>query len=192
MKKYKLKNNHILEIHQDNFPDSPNDWGLSDIFLVYNHRDFFVKRLDFDPENIFDYLNNPYPCIFDNFFFIPVYAYIHSGVSLSLSRGHDRWDTSMAGYAVISKDIRKDMTEQDAIDYASNLLEEWNNYLDGNVYYFKLLKAEECDKCHHVHLEEVDRCGGFYGSNIYKNGILESIPTELYTEEILDIINELK
>ena len=46
-----------IKIRQDEGCQSPDDWGNDDIFLVYDHREFDVRREGFKPEDIFDYLS---------------------------------------------------------------------------------------------------------------------------------------
>jgi hypothetical protein len=46
-----------IKIRQCEDYESPNDWENPDMFLVYQHRDFTVKRDGFNPEDIYDYLS---------------------------------------------------------------------------------------------------------------------------------------
>jgi hypothetical protein len=43
---------YLIEIYQDDSSDSPDDWNNTDVFLVYDHDRFFVKRDNFNPEDI--------------------------------------------------------------------------------------------------------------------------------------------
>lgn len=61
MKEYKLKSGNILRVIQDPNPESPDIWGNEDMFLVYDHRQFTVKREGFEPKNIFNALSLEYP-----------------------------------------------------------------------------------------------------------------------------------
>ena len=44
MKRYNLKSGNILEVIQDDDAESPDIWGNTDMFLVYDHNQFSVKR----------------------------------------------------------------------------------------------------------------------------------------------------
>ena len=35
---------HTIEIDYDETPYSPDEWGNEDMFIVYDHRQFYVKR----------------------------------------------------------------------------------------------------------------------------------------------------
>lgn len=144
--------NYRYEITKDHNASSPDDWGDSEIFLVYDHRDFTIKRDGFEPKEIYAYsekLNDDY----NDYFIFPVYAYIHSGVSLSLEHNGDRWDTSMRGYAVIAKTLREDLDLGLARSYANDLIDEWNVYLNGEIYCYEIFDEDD---------EIVESCGGFY------------------------------
>ena len=152
-----------IKIRQDEGYQSPDDWGNDDIFLVYSHRDFEVKRKGFDPQDIFDYLSIKKALTKENTFeekeeleddlkgyfdynsqywIFPVDAYIHSGVSLSIANTKylpDRnWDVSTTGYVLVEKECWKEV--EDAYKAAESLVEEWNQYLSGEVYGFIIEK----------------------------------------------------
>lgn len=208
IKELQLLNSHILRITRDDHADSPNDWGNEDIFLVYDHRQFTVEREGYDPRDIYDYLvevskpekerdmNNVRD--FSDFHIYGLYAYIHSGVRLSLEAGTDIFDTSSTGYVLISK---KDYPESsDAVIQAENLVETWNTYLQGDVYRFELIKLipykrqylgnpRKYSKEVEYEEESIDSCGGFYGTDFSQ--MLEHIDDDLYNEEIIEKAKKL-
>ena len=114
---------YLIKIKQDEGYESTNDWGNEDIFLVYDHRQFYVERAGFAPQSIYHYLyaknivesgddvDDNYKeelesySEYDNFHIFPVEAYIHSGVRLSLFNGIKQcnWDSSVSGYLLASK-----------------------------------------------------------------------------------------
>ena len=60
-KDYKLKSGNILRVIQDENAESPDMWENEDIFLVYDHQQFTVKREGFKPKDIFNALTLEYP-----------------------------------------------------------------------------------------------------------------------------------
>ena len=166
-------------IKPDEFADSPDDWSDDSLFLVYGHRSFSVNREGFDPENIY---SNPEE--YSDFYIFPVEAYIHSGVRLSLFNGTKTciFDSSISGYVIADKN---EFTEDAAVKIAESLIEDWNNYLSGNVYGYIVEKPETIysiskekfdrllfendlanleQEFHVEHTwEEIDSCWGFYG-----------------------------
>lgn len=169
-----------IKIIQDEDAQSPKDWENDDAFLVYDHRDFNVEVKGFDPTEIFEYLKESkkkmFPVLtyakrplglnadskietrYDYYWVFPVYAYIHSGVSLSLGRTsypfNDRWDVSFKGFALVKRQKGWTWTEEKAHKVAGGIVEEWNDYLSGNVYGFEVLDKDE---------NSIDSCWGFYG-----------------------------
>jgi hypothetical protein len=133
-----------------------------DIFLVYYHRDFTIEKNGFNRSMFEDH--QELHEIKKQYFLYPVYAYIHSGVSLSLSNSNYpytcRWDTSFAGYVLIKRNEFKSKKQRDAA--ADGLIETWNYLLSGEVYGFNISFNDEM----------VDSCCGFIG-DIDESGIIE-------------------
>lgn len=169
---HKLKSGNILKVIQDSNSESPDTWGDQDIFLVYNHRDFTIKRNGFEPRDIYDHLKviepnkkdfndkddyqlayNDYAesinLDYNNYYIFLVYAYIHSGVSLSLDNATKYpWDVSSNGYVLVKKSMieeglitpNENHKEHKAKEYAEGLIKIWNQYLSGDVWGFQILK----------------------------------------------------
>jgi hypothetical protein len=198
-----------IKVRQDEDYESPNDWGDEDLFLVYNHRQFTVKRDGFDPNDIYDYLelqskinsliglDETQEELEDNlkgyfdyeseYWVFPVEAYIHSGVSLSLFSGTKqcRWDSSVSGYILASKEEFEDL--ETATNGAEGLIKTWNQYLSGDVWGYIIEKSNTVysiskEKFDRLLFEndlstlesefdiennwtEVDSCWGFYGED---------------------------
>ena len=143
----------VVEIYQCQETDSPNDWGNEDCFIVYDHRNFCVERKGFDPQDIFDHIEQTKRWFYSGYWVFPLYAYIHSGVALSLGRNSYpftcHWDTSFRGFALVKRTKGWSYTNEKAVQIAQSLIEEWNNYLSGNVWGY----SWECGAC-----------GGYYGN----------------------------
>lgn len=161
-----------IEIVEDENCASPQEWGDDSLFLVSFHRDFSVitddiKDMD-DLNEIKDYWQ------------IPLYAYIHSGVSLSISRDkypyNDRWDSCQVGVVLASKKEFKTM--QEAVEASSGLVKNWNDYLSGNVWGYIV--------------DEIGAsCYGYYG-DYEDSGLIEDAKSEInfYLEKLYDKKNK--
>lgn len=143
---------YTINIHQDLDSESPDKWCNEDAFLVYEHRDFTVKREGFNPRDIFD--SREEELLYDGYRSFTVNAYIHSGVSLSLRRDQypftDRWDVSTTGFVMVK--YKKGKHDKYYYKIAESIIEEWNTYLSGNVYGYEI-NGDNFD----------DSCWGFYG-----------------------------
>lgn len=185
-----------LKIVQDyNSDQTPDDNGDKDLFLVGFHRDFTVEREGFKAPEIaialagggdrYDYASIPEAdrseaeqvaldraeVIKKEYHLFGLEAYIHGGVSLSLSQEGNfpdrRWDVSQLGAVLVSRKEQKD--EKKARKLALGLIEEWNNALSGNVYGFVI----EDERGEHL-----DSCWGFSG-DWEKSGILDEARSAL-------------
>jgi hypothetical protein len=147
-----------INIYPDSDPLSPQEWENDDCFLVYNHRQFSVERNGFNPEDIFTHSQETKKKTFEGYWYFPVYAYIHSGVCLSVSKQSypftDRFDVSDTGFCMIQRKKGWSWTKEKAFEIALEIINEWNDYLSGNVYGF-LVEDEEGN--------HIDSCHGFYG-----------------------------
>lgn len=124
-------------------------------FDPHNHR---INELFCEDENGNEKLDDSYLCL-------PVYAYIHGGISLSTNRNGqfaDKWDSGVAGYMAVEKDkiIKETGNLSDgAINKAYRLLEcevqEWDDYVQGNVFGFVIENSDG---------ESVDSCWGYFGN----------------------------
>lgn len=152
---------------QDNNSQSPDKNEDTEIFLVHYHRQFYIERKDVINENDLKsiFLNevdedSRAKEIGNKYHILPVFAYIHSGLSLSLGNTNypftDEWDTSCCGAILVSKEEWKELDKANAI--AQSLIEEWNQYLSGDVY--GIVKEEYDTNKKQINK---DSCWGFYG-----------------------------
>ena len=137
-----------IKIIQDQDAQWPEEWGNEDLFLITTRNRYFqVERNGFDME---DAASGKYK---KDYHVLRLNAYIHSGVALSLGREgqfSDPWDSGQIGFVFVKRrqgfrNIRK---------AAESLVEEWNDYLSGNVYGF-VIEGEDG--------EHIDSCWGFSG-----------------------------
>lgn len=161
-----------IKIRQDEDSESPNDWEDENLFLVYDHRQFSVKRKGFNVENIYHWMYAKEVIEFgddvdgnyqeevdgyselNNYFIFKVEAYIHSGVSLSLFTGTKqcRWDSSVSGYILASKEEFDNL--EAAKNAAEGLIATWNQYLCGDVWGFII---EKPNTTYSISKEKFDR-----------------------------------
>jgi len=176
--------NHQIKIVQDADDISPQENGDDSLFLVhYHHRSFYVKSELFTEDELRSFLNGSTKkeykqhydnwkseyksLIFHKYHIIPVSAYIHSGVTLSLAKSFaldsGGFDTSHCGFVFAAKSEFK--TAKKARAAAAGLISTWNNYLSGEIYgYIAENKDGEC----------VGSCWGFYGDEGKADAILNA------------------
>jgi hypothetical protein len=147
-------NGLTVRIEQEEDAQSPREDGDTGLFLVANHRDFYVpepgeKRIPESANEVVDKYTKTH-------WVFPLEAYIHSGVRLALSgEGNfpDRqWDVSQLGFVFAAKSEWR--LNKSARKAALALIETWNMYLGGDVWYWTLTDSEG---------KMVESCGGTYG-----------------------------
>ena len=138
-----------IRIEQDTGAEGPDAWGNDDLLLLTTkNRHFEVIPKGFSPAS-----EDTASEVGETYDILPLFAYIHSGVALSLGRAYpldDRWDSGQIGFVLIKKGVGF----KDIIKSAQSLVDEWNQYLSGEVYGFIV---EDSDGNH------LDSCWGFYG-----------------------------
>ncbi len=155
------RNGYDIKIVPDEYySENPNDWGDTEVFLVAFHRDFSVERKGFGVEvcrelaqakknRDADYKEQ---CaeIEKEYHVFGLEAYIHSGVSLSLSNEGQypdrQWDVSQLGLVFVSKKTARMHKKARAL--ALGLLKTWNAVMSGSVYgYIVERDGEQLDSC---------------------------------------------
>lgn len=160
-----------IKVYQDVHTDeSPADWEDDTLFLVGYHQDFWVDKMvskdlavaiaekEKDDPEVEKYLKN--------YHVFGLEAYIHSGVSLSLSYEGNypdrRWDVSQLGLVFVKKTTAR--TRKKARELAQGLIATWNDYLSGNIYGFEVKTPGD---------ELIDSCWGYYGDYNAPGGALD-------------------
>jgi hypothetical protein len=101
--------------------------------------------------------------------YLPVYAYIHSGIVMNTTGFSCPWDSGMSGIIAVSKDtIRKEFNTKRITKKIMDMVmshlkvevETYSKYLGGEVYCY-FIKDENGDI--------VDSCGGFYSEDEAKS-----------------------
>jgi hypothetical protein len=113
---------------------------------------------------------------------LPVYALIHSGIWLSTTKNFNgytcKWDTSFAGviYAEDEAIIKEfgDLSVRSrgkAIAAFESEIKTYEQFIQGDVYGFSTLDTDGA---------AIESCGGFFGSDPFKNGMSEHIDVQYH------------
>ncbi len=109
---------------------------------------------------------------------LPLYLYDHSGITISTQPFSCPWDSGQVGWIFVTKQdirenyLRKNITKrllQQATELILAELNEYDQYIRGEVYGYKLMEGEE----------EIDSCWGFFGNDLEKNGILDNLEEDV-------------
>ena len=143
--------NLTVKIYQDEDPQSPETYGDDEVFIVTGQNRYFeVIPKGFSVEVIQEHLRTHKR--YNGFKVYLLYAYIHSGVALSLGREYPfscQWDSGQIGFVLVKfKGNRKHNK------LAEGIVDEWNMYLSGDVW--GVVVEDENGG-------ELESCWGFYG-----------------------------
>jgi len=192
METFNLRNGKKLVVEHCDFAESPREWdNLTKCIFFGNYKHIGDKHnFDFDTQfdSRQDFIDRGEDIVkkhFDAVLVKPVHLYEHSGTSISTNYGYPydcRWDSGTIGFVIITKeDLRNEygwklITQKRLDSVMDNLnsvmdseIDTLSDYVGGQVYQFEILDENG---------EQEDSCGGFYGSDISKNGILEHIDAE--------------
>ena len=108
---------------------------------------------------------------------LPVYMYDHSGITINTTGFNhcdsQQWDWGQLGFIYISKKRAREEYSwkvlnkariQKLYEYLRSEIETYDAYLTGNVYRYTIELPNG---------EEDDSCGGYYGSDHEKSGLME-------------------
>ena len=139
-----------VSLEQDLDAESPAEYGDDQVFIVTTrNREFQVIPDGYDCATIGEETADGE---YGDFHVYPLRAYVHSGVSLSLGNSYPfdcPWDSGQIGFVLVHKDCNPGHED----DTAQSKVDEWNQYLSGDVWFYSVQKDG-------VYL---DSCGGCYG-----------------------------
>ena len=202
--------NYVVEVIQDSDVESPRTSfdNLGKMVCAHGRYSLGDEQLNTDE---YDSWEEAKKDIVKDGVCLDLYLYDHSGITMSTSPFASRWDSGQVGFIYVSKeDLRKEYKvkkitkniREKTIQLLQGEVETYDQYLVGDIYGFKIWKLkdsymeymknekmdiEELD-IHEIeeHGEEIDSCWGFYGSDIFENGMIYHFGLEK------DIIEELK
>jgi len=187
IKTFDLPNNRKLKIFYDTTPSSPREWdNLTKMIFIGKHSHLGDKHDFHENHESFEAHQNHIAKELGAVYIAPIYAYIHSGMTISTKPFGCQWDSGKLGWVVITKEAIRDcwgikrVTQkyiEKAINQIEGEVEILDQYIKGDVYGFEVVKITTCNKsCEHE--EHEDSCWGFYGYDIEKNGILDYLSDE--------------
>jgi hypothetical protein len=157
-----IVNGKTVEVLQDTDPLDPRSFFEYDSLMLCFHRNYKLgdsntgyKESDFDGwQEVYDQLRiDEYQTI------MALYLYDHSGISIStrsfLGRApHAQWDSGQVGFIAHK--------EADKEELLTLEVQEYNSYISGQVYAFRIYEEVKCQHCDHQEEEVFEYCGGYY------------------------------
>jgi hypothetical protein len=155
-------NSKTVEVLQDTDPLDPREHFEYDSLMLCFHRHYNLgdsntgyKEDDFDDwHQVYEQLRiDGYQTI------LALYLYDHSGISISarsfLGRApHAEWDSGQVGFIA-----HKEADKEELLNLE---VKEYDNYITGQVYAYRVYEHIACDSCKHIEEEVHEYSGGYY------------------------------
>ena len=176
-----------VKVVQDSDPENPRTaWDNFGHMICFVNRYSIGDKHNMSGDELKEIIES------ENTFSLPVFVYIHSGITVNTSGFSCPWDSGQAGYIYVTKEeIRKEygvkkisakLTKR-VYDILKSEVETYDQYLTGSVYGFVVEHDEK---------GVVDSCSGFYGS--VRDCLQEGIASAEYarTQDISEHVKTLK
>lgn len=176
---YKRKDGGFVSIVPDNNPYSPREWDNMGTMLYRQTRSRYIlgdkEETDEEIQRMIEE---------EDITYLPLYVYIHGGVTMNTTGFTCPWDSSSAGIIYMDRsDLKKEgITEEQAIECMKSEVETFDKYLCGDVYGVILWHEETCETCGNTEQITDDSYFGLYG---YKD-VLATVKEEFGALEEID------
>ena len=197
MEQEKRIGNYLIEIHQDESPETPRAWDNLGTMICFHRRYNLGDKHDYN-HNDYDSWEEMKETIIkdeDVCVILPLYLYDHSGITISTGSFSCSWDSGQIGFIYVTKEqvrkeynvkrITKKLIEETVTKVLEGEVETYDQYLTGDVYGYKIFKVSECS-LGHEHKEEIDSCWGYYGEESCMEEA-ESIVNHYNKEELEEV-----
>ena len=148
-----------ITVDYDEFGDSPREWD--NVGVIYDA----LRNYRFDGHSIDEWNEME---SHEDYIYMPFYAYIHGGITISTGSFNDPWDSGCAGVIAIERDRAIEEWGEDYEDKAIACMEgeikTMDMFLTGDVYTLSIVDPDGC--C-------IDSCSGWYGNDGKEEGIIE-------------------
>ena len=184
--------NISVEIYYDSDSESPRLWSPMTKFVMAHKKYKLPNEIDFPFDDYDSWEETSVELFKDYNWVFPVYMLDHSGTKLSLNRFNDKWDSGMVGFICLNEDemfsnfgFGADLDEK-ARQIAAVELDEYDNWMNGNVFGFRLFEETKEIEC--------TQQWGFIGDHD-TSGLMTELKAELKDKltmkQLIQLINQL-
>jgi hypothetical protein len=166
--------------------------GYDDLHDYNNHR-----GTDYEYNN--DTLSEIGSEFMEKFIALPVYKFEHGLVKLSTGSFSCPWDSGQVGYIYVPEEKMDEVdswtdnllngrTKREAAeDILRKEIETFSEYINGEVYGFRVEEVTKCECCGSENVEILDSMAGFYGDDFMNNGMADYL-----SENGEELVEQLK
>lgn len=153
------------ELCLDECPENPRKWDGKAFMLWTGNSRYLSSDKNAEDPRVEDGTSPETAKYKDGLYAIPLYAYVHSGMILSLTPFNDPWDSGCIGFMYVDKkQFCKDFGLEEfcavkAYEVAKGEVEVLNAYVEGDVFGYVVERRESVDS----DWKEEESCWGYYG-----------------------------
>jgi hypothetical protein len=168
-----------VTIDWDNDTESPREWCNLGVLGIVDKHGSLIGDKGADPRDI--------PS--DAVHILPVYKYEHGGVAYNTGGFSCPWDSGQVGYIWTTESGIRDCygstppSDEKILQSLRDEVEVFSQWANGDILRFTIHEQDENGEWFYV-----ESCGGFIGTDISKNGILDYLPRECH-QLVLDNIS---
>lgn len=147
LKEVTLSSGKRIVIVRDELAESPREWDNLGSMVCFHGRYKLGDKHNESTTSVLQKSKND-----TDYISLPLYLYDHSGLSISTTPFHCRWDSGQVGFILVTKEkvrqeygwklISKKRKEQ-ILKYLDSEVETYNKYLRGDVIGFQVFQDEE-------------------------------------------------
>jgi len=177
------KGNKIMRIFRDEIGTDPREWDNLGNMVCLHKRYHLGDATDLKIDDFSGWSDMRDFIVREGAVVIlPIYMYDHSGITISTTPFHCPWDSGQIGFIYATKDniikekgkIKITMKVKEEVKkILLNEIDIYDKYLTGEVYSFFIVETKKCKCCGNISEENIDSCGGFFGTNFNNNGMFE-------------------
>lgn len=201
-KELECKSGRILQIFFDQNAESPREWDNRGVMACFHNKYTLGDKVSFSPHDFenWTFMKAYIETVLGAVICLPLSIYDHGSIMIKIG-DHRGFDSGRIGFIYLTQNSLDNdyesqgdgdglLDDESEVSYHNRLtsyleseVEVYNQYLEGDVYGFKLIeRTEHNDADKDV---EIDSCWGFYGDNIKENGMLDHISPEDYPLDTL-------
>jgi hypothetical protein len=159
--------NYVANIHIDDMSFSPREDDNFGTLIAFHSKYDLSDNQDFTKEELIEHIQR------DDIFALPVYFYEHSSIALSTAPFNCEWDSGQVGYIFVTyEDIEKEgWNTKQAEKFLISEIETYSNYINGDVYRYKIYKKGDCKYCS----DDIDSSCGYIGYEWVKEAVKDQL-----------------
>lgn len=189
-----------IRIERDEYPQNPREecCNLGTMACFHKRYELGDKHHDLRSEDFdgWDEMEAHIRKELDAAVVLPLYLYDHSGITMNTTGFSCPWDSGQVGFIFITKARAREEYGKKRLskkllariaEYLTVEVEVYDQYLTDDVYAY-VVETQPVDADEDDGWDVVDSCGGFYGDDLKKNGMMDCIRE--YVDKGYEIVRE--